>query len=124
MLKKKNKISITGFRVSSLSWEGRIGKGNSEQRPRDKGGGVVQRLMLAAIVVFSLCGAPLRAAAADAPEERYALDIPSSKVDVALIVLARETGRSLIIPSDDVFKKTRARALKGSPRCLKPSMLC
>ncbi|HLT92064.1 MAG TPA: TonB-dependent receptor [Woeseiaceae bacterium] len=46
-------------------------------------------------------------------EDRYTLDIEASPVDVALILLARATGRSLIIPTGDEFNVS-SRALKGS----------
>jgi iron complex outermembrane recepter protein len=51
--------------------------------------------------------------AKDTEEDRFALDIEASPVDVALILLARATGRSLIIPTRDEFN-VDSRALKGS----------
>ncbi len=65
------------------------------------------------MLAFIMCCAPLCAMADEPAGERHSLNIPSSKVDMALIMLARETGRSLIIPSDDIFK-THSRELKGS----------
>ena len=51
--------------------------------------------------------------AQDEQEERYTLDIAASPVDVALILLARATGRSLIIPTGDEFD-VDSKALNGS----------
>ena len=45
------------------------------------------------------------------------LDIPSSDVDVALIMLARATGASLTIPSEGIANQ-RSKVLRGSIYCM------
>lgn len=79
--------------------------------------GVSGRVVLraASLVVFVFCGfgASHVCKAENTVEQHYTLDIPASQVDVALILLGRATGRSLIIPSEDEFN-ARSKALKGS----------
>lgn len=84
-----------------------------KQRPRDKKG---ELLRYVGFVLF-LFGFSYGVAAAvidDAPRAtHYTLNIPSSKIDLALFALAREAGKSLIIPSGDIVNK-RSQALSGS----------
>ncbi|WP_417459818.1 TonB-dependent receptor domain-containing protein [Kordiimonas sp.] len=84
-----------------------------KQRPRDKWGGLRRYIGFVLIFVGLSCGNAV-AAIADGPAlKHYTLDIPSSRIDVALFALARETGKSLIIPSGDTATE-RSQALSGT----------
>lgn len=85
----------------------------SRRRPRNNRRGYLERAALALLSALFALGTSAFAFADQRAEKRYVLNIPSSKADVALIVLARELGKSLIIPSEDVFK-ARSRELNGS----------
>lgn len=63
------------------------------------------------LIMFNLWGTV--SAVENTPDtKQYILDIPSSKIDIALFALAREAGRSLIISSDSTADK-RSQAIKG-----------
>lgn len=84
-----------------------------EQRPRDKWSGLCGYLSFIVFIGWLNCAADIKAADGTSELKRYNLDIPSSQIDIALFALARETGKSLIIPSENTAKK-RSQALKGS----------
>lgn len=85
----------------------------SGQHARAGSSGIMTRIALIAVLTgLWILHSP--AIAGDDPvDKHYTLDIPSSDIDIALMALARESGRSLIIPSDGV-KGKRSRAIHGS----------
>jgi len=84
-----------------------------KQRPRDKRGGLRRYVGFVLLFVGLSYGAVVEAADTATQIKHYTLNIPSSKIDVALFALAREAGKSLIIPSGNTAKQ-RSQALKGS----------
>lgn len=77
----------------------------------NRGGVIVFAALAAGLAVVS--GGSVAAAQSQSREQRFEFNIPSTEVDVALMTLARQTGRSLIIPSDGVAGE-RSKALNGT----------
>lgn len=81
----------------------------ARRRKRNDAGGVAQGAVFAAAILA--CASLQGAAGEELRDERYELNIPSTDIDMALFTLARETGRSLVIPSETA--KGRSKALNG-----------
>ncbi len=87
---------------------------HSKQRLRDKKrGGSGKQSWIVLSVVILLSSFANHAGAEEHETKRYTLSIPASDMDLALIALARETGKSLVIPSEGIAGK-RSKALDGS----------